>query len=98
MRDVVDRLIHAPRREMGVVGVGGAGGVTGFEVNGPVYEWLGGARVRRCVALLAGGALLVGGGAGNGFHPSGAENADPMSESVSDLTCIFIVGAMHGTW
>lgn len=31
---------------------------------------------------------------GSGLKPSGAENADPMSESVSERTCMRIEGAM----
>jgi hypothetical protein len=77
---------------MGVVGVGivGVGGVMGFEVRGPV-------NVRSSVVLSAN--FLAGdfGGIGRGLVVSGTENADPMSERVSERTCMRSAGAMAGT-
>lgn len=75
----------------------GGGGVMGFEVKGPVklraagYSEKFGARRSR-------GAEPVGGVVGSGLLASGTENADPMSERVSDRTCIRIEGAKCGTW
>lgn len=87
----VERLIQAPRRAMGVVGVVAGGGVTGLEFRGPVYCRSDGVRVRPVVVRLTG--VMISGVAGRGFVSSGAENAEPISESVSERTCIRIEGA-----
>jgi hypothetical protein len=88
----VERLSQAPRRAMGVVGVAGGGGVMGLEVKGPVWQKDGGASERPMVARRAGEPAS--GVEGSGLKPRGAENAEPMSESVSERTCIRIDGAM----
>ena len=82
----VERLIHAPKREMGLVGVWGGGGVMGFEFRGPMYGRDGGARVS------------PEGGMGSDLDPAGAEKADPISESVSTRTFMRMDGARQGTW
>lgn len=83
VEEVVDRLSQAPRRWIGVVG-GCGRGVMGFEVSGPVNSRWG----------LAG----AGAGAEGSALLSGTEKAEPMSDSVSERTCIRIVGAKCGTW
>ena len=50
----VERLIQAPSRAIGVVGVAGGGGVMGFEFKGPVWEKEGGASLSPIVARRAG--------------------------------------------
>jgi hypothetical protein len=93
----IERLSHAPRRWIGVVGVGtvGVGGVMGFEVKGPGNLRVGGERESFVGARERGVDV---GGEGRGWLASGAENADPISESVSERTCIRKDGAMAGTW
>lgn len=92
-----DRLSQAPRRWMGVVGVGtvGVGGVIGFESRGPLNVRTGGVSV----SLVVFRVKLVGGrgGSGSGFATSGAEKADPMSDNVSERTCMRNEGAIAGT-
>lgn len=39
-----------------------------------------------------------GGGLGRGLKASGAENAEPMSDRVSERTCMRSDGAIAGTW
>lgn len=94
LRVEVERLSHAPRRVMGVVGVTGAGGVIGLEVNGPVYVRDGGGNSVRAVVALLAAALPVVGGVESVLLAKGAENAEPMSESVSERTCMRMEGAM----
>ena len=92
-----DRLIQAPRRWIEVGGVG-VGGVMGLESRGPLKVRAGGARVSLVVwreRLLGPGG---GGGGGSGLVASGTEKADPMSERVSERTCMRSEGAMAGTW
>jgi len=64
----------------------------GLEHKAIVLSREGGARVRPVVRRLAGvtGRDLL--------WLTGAEKADPMSESVSDRTCMRIEGAIYGTW
>lgn len=92
-----DRFSQAPRRWMGVVGVGieGVGGVGGFESRGPLNVRGGGVSVSLvgCCVNLVGGR----GAGGSGFATSGAEKADPISDKVSDRTCTRSEGAMAGT-
>ena len=77
---------------MGVVGVTGGGGVMGLDVKGPLYGKAGGARWRPVVARLP--ETSDSGVVGSGLKAKGAENADPISESVSERTCIRIDGAI----
>jgi len=77
---------------MGLVGVAGGGGVMGLEVKGPLYKKAGGARLRPAVVRLPG--VPDSGVVGSGLKPKGAENAEPISESVSERTCIRIDGAI----
>ena len=80
-----ERLIQAPRRDMGVDGTVGVGGVIGFDDKG-AKGCVGGARVS-----------LVG-GVGRGLLIRGAEKAEPMSERVSARHRRRNDGAMVGTW
>jgi hypothetical protein len=85
----MERLIQVVMREIDFVGVWGAGGVMGLEHRAIVLSRDGGARVRPVVRRRVGAAgrvLLM-----------GAEKADPMSESVSERTCMRMDGAMYGT-
>lgn len=95
-----ERLSQAPRRCIGVVGVGmvGVGGVMGLESKGPLKVRAGGARVNRVVWRERFPGPGGGGGVGRGFDASGTEKAEPMSESVSERTCMRREGAMAGTW
>lgn len=88
----IERLSHVVRRDMDFVGVCGAGGVMGLEHSAIVLLRDGGTSVRPVVRRrvgASGSALLI---------LMGAEKADPMSERVSERTCIRIEGAMYGTW
>ena len=87
----VERLSQAPKRAMGVVGVAGGGGVMGFEVKGPVWAKDGGESVSPIVARRG---AVASGVAASGLKPRGAEKAEPMSERVSERTCIRMEGAM----
>jgi hypothetical protein len=88
----IERLSHVVSRDMDFVGVCGAGGVMGFEHSAIVLLRDGGASVRPVVRRLKGasGSILL--------ILMGAENADPMSDSVSERTCMRIEGAIYGTW
>jgi len=94
----MERLIQAPRRWMGVVGVGvwDVGGVIGLELRGPE------AMVRRAgrLSLPAGRRKreVESGVVGRGLLARGVERADPISERVSERTCMRRAGAMAGTW
>ena len=88
----VERLIQAPSRAIGVVGVAGGGGVMGFEFKGPVWEKEGGASLSPIVARRAG--VSASGVVGSGLKLRGAENAEPISERVSERTCMRMDGAM----
>lgn len=105
-----ERFSHAPSRPSGVVGVGmvGVGGVMGFEVNGPRAGGGGrggGTSLSFCWAGLGAivgwywGWLNTGdadGGVGSGFETRGTEKAEPMSDSVSERTCMRRAGAIAG--
>lgn len=87
------RRSQVVRRDMLLFGLFGAGGVTGLEHSAIVLSRDGGARVkpvvrRRVVLKVVGEDLLL---------DRGAEKAEPMSERVSERTCIRIEGAMEGT-
>jgi hypothetical protein len=90
----IERLSQVVRRDIDFVGVCGAGGVTGLEHNAIVLFREGGARVRPVTRRPAGLKPAVGATGSALLNLIGAENADPMSESVSDRTCIRIEGAM----
>jgi hypothetical protein len=96
-----DRFNHAPNRPIAVVGLGAVGvsGVMGFEVNGPpVNERVGGDRDNFVPLLVMAGADVGGGGGvGRDLGARGTENAEPMSESVSERTCMRNEGAIRGT-
>jgi hypothetical protein len=85
---------------MGVVGVGtvGVSGVIGFESRGPLNVREGGASVNPVVRRESWLGPGRRGGGGSGFATSGAEKADPMSDNVSERTCMRSEGAMAGTW
>jgi hypothetical protein len=68
----------------------GGGGVIGFEVRGPVKLRAGGYREKLGARRRAG--VLLEGGLGSGLF-SGVLKADPMSDRVSERTCMRIVGA-----
>lgn len=94
----MERFSQAPRRWIGVVGVGivGVGGVIGFDDRGPPVEMRdGGARVSLVVVRDSG---LDVGGVGRGLLARGTEKAEPISDNVSERTCIRSEGAMRGTW
>jgi hypothetical protein len=84
----MERLSHVVRRDMDLVGVAGAGGVMGLDHNAIELWRDGGARVRLVFRRRTGaeGSAL--------FILMGAEKADPMSERVSERTCMRIEGAM----
>jgi hypothetical protein len=73
---------------MDLVGVWGAGGVMGLEHNAIVLLREGGVSVRRVTRLCAGDAGRV------LSTLIGAEKADPISERVSERTCMRIEGAI----
>lgn len=83
-----ERFSQAPRRP-GMVGVGG---VMGLESRGPLKVRFGGSS-RSGFDADAGF-----GGVGSGLATRGAENAEPMSDKVSERTFIRREGAMAGTW
>jgi len=87
-----DFLSHAPKRPIGVVGVGiaASGGVTGFDDRG-AKECASGARAS--LPVRAGTPSFSTGGAGRGL-----ENAEPMSERVSARQRRRREGAIVGTW
>lgn len=87
-----ERLSHAPRRAIGVVGVTVAGGVMGFEVKGPVEERVLGKSFR--LDGRTAGAPPVDGRGPSTLRAKGAEKADPISESVSERTCMRMDGAI----
>jgi len=94
----MERLIHVVRRFI-EVGVWGAGGVMGLEHRAMVLLRDGGSRVRRVEGRRARGMRNELGVAGDVLPWSiGAEKAEPMSERVSERTCIRMLGAMYGTW
>lgn len=86
--DEVERLSQAPSRAIGVVGVAAGGGVGGLEVRGPVWRRGGTARLRPRVVRRAGSGVE-----GRALELSGAEKAEPISERVSERTCMRIEGA-----
>lgn len=105
-----ERFSQAPRRPSGVVGVGieGLGGVMGLEVRGPARGG-GGRGGGISLSFFSGlgfepalvGWLKAGeeeGGVGRGLETRGTEKAEPMSESVSERTCMRSEGAMAGMW
>ena len=102
-----ERFNHALRRPMGVVGVetAGTGGVIGLEDKGENMRAedamlrLVGARERAGLDARPDKDPDVGGlgGLGRGLWASGAENAEPMSDKVSERTCILRDGAIAGT-
>jgi hypothetical protein len=87
-----DFLSHAPKREIGVVGVEtvASGGVMGFDPRG-AKECGSGARVS--LPVRARSTWFGTGGAGRGL-----ENAEPMSERVSARQRRRREGAIVGTW
>ena len=87
----MDRLSHVVRRFIDLVGVCGAGGVMGFEHSAIVLSREGGARVRFVLRRRVGWVGVV-------STLMGAEKAEPMSERVSERTCMRIEGARYGTW
>lgn len=93
--DGMDFLIQAPRRCIGDAGTVGVGGVIGLELRGPGPRWMVAGMLRLVVVRERGDGLGV---AGRGLAFRGAENADPMSERVSERTRIRSEGAMAGTW
>ena len=66
----------------------------GFESRGPLNVRDGGASVSLLGIRPGPGG---GGGGGNGLATSGAENAEPISDRVSERTCIRSKGAIAGT-
>ena len=86
----IERLSQVVKRAMLFVGVCGAGGVMGLLHSAIVLSREGGARVRLVVRRR--GVVVVGGKTEN--LETGAEKAEPMSESVSERTCMRIEGAM----
>jgi hypothetical protein len=84
----IERLSHVVSLDIDFVGVTGAGGVIGLEHSAIVLLRDGGAKVRLVLGRRVGaeGSAL--------FILMGAEKADPMSERVSERTCMRIVGAM----
>lgn len=94
----IERLIQAPRRCIGVVGVGVwvVGGVMGLELRGPE----GMVRMAGRLSLPAGRRKreVESGVVGSGLLASGVDRADPISERVSERTCMRRAGAMAGTW
>jgi len=88
VEEEIERLSQVVSLDMDFVGVRGAGGVMGFEHSAIVLLRDGGSRVRRVVRRLGGasGSALV--------QVTGAEKTDPMSESVSERTCMRMLGAM----
>jgi hypothetical protein len=103
-----ERFNQALRRFKGVVGVDTAGevkfgvrGVIGFEVRAPVRLRFVGS-IGRIVGIrvsLAGARSedSAEGVAGSGLLVSGADNAEPMSDNVSERTRIRRAGAIAGT-
>jgi hypothetical protein len=96
-----DRFNHAPSRPIAVDGLGavGVGGVIGFDDSGPpVNERDGGDKVNFVPLLdMVGADFGGGGGVGSGFGARGTENAEPISDSVSERTCMRKDGAIRGT-
>lgn len=94
-----ERLSQAPSRWMGVVGVGtvGVGGVMGLESRGPLKVREGGASVSLVVCRERRPGPGGGGGGGRGLVTSGTEKADPISDNVSERTCMRSEGAIAGT-
>lgn len=84
-----ERLSQAVRREGGVRG---GGGVMGLEVKGPVLERGEGKNFK--VDGRGGGERLVDGRVVCVWRARGAEKAEPMSERVSERTCMRMAGAM----
>jgi hypothetical protein len=84
----IERLIQVVNLDIDFVGVSGAGGVMGFEHSAIVLLREGGSRVRPVVRRLRGalGSALL--------HFTGAEKTEPMSDSVSERTCMRMEGAM----
>lgn len=88
VEEEIERLSQVVSLDMDFVGVSGAGGVIGFEHRAIVLLRDGGSRVRRVVRRFKGasGSALV--------QFTGAEKTEPMSESVSERTCMRMLGAM----
>ena len=85
--DDIDLFNHVVKRFIDLVGVCGAGGVIGLLHSAIVLSRLGGARVRfvlRRRGVYATGVLST---------LTEAENAEPMSDRVSERTCMRIEGA-----
>jgi hypothetical protein len=85
----MERFNQVVKRAMLFVGVCGAGGVIGLLHSAIVLSREGGARVRFVVRRRD---VVVGGNTEKRL--TGAENAEPISDRVSERTCMRIEGAM----